>query len=202
MPKSYTPNDKYFYKAKKDGYKARSAYKLEEIQNKFKIIKKNDHILDLGCYPGSFLQYISKIISTNGIAIGLDLNEVKNLKLNNIKTFKLDIFDNTKTDAILTPYLFDVITADLAPKTTGIKDIDHARSIELNEQVFSIAKRYLKKDGSIITKIFTGEDFDQFITQLKKSFLRIKIYKPKASRDRSKEVYIIAKKFKKNTRNI
>jgi 23S rRNA (uridine2552-2'-O)-methyltransferase len=199
MPKAYTPNDKYFYKAKEAGFRARSVFKLEEIQSRFKLVKKGDKILDLGAAPGSFLQSLSPLVGEQGVVIGIDLQPIASLKLKNVLTFIGDIHKTAGWDQYLIKLhinKFDVITADVAPKTTGIKDVDHYHSVELNEQVLAIAKQFLKPGGSLVTKIFTGEDFDQFVKQMKEFFGKVNCYKPKATRDRSREIYIIAQKKK------
>lgn len=199
MPRPYTPNDKYFYKAKKQGFRARSVFKLDEIQERFKIIKPQNIVLDLGAAPGSFLQSIGKMIGEKGLAIGVDLKEIEPLKNKNIHTIQADIFDQDFLRQKLIDFKinkFDVITADLAPKTTGVKDVDQYRSVELNGAVLEIAQAFLKPGGHLITKIFTGEDFDAFLFKIKKYFQKVSCYKPHATRDRSKEVYLICRQLK------
>lgn len=196
MPKPYNPQDKYFHKAKEEGYKARSAFKLEEIQTKFRILRGGDTILDLGAAPGSFLQYASKIIGPHGKALGMDLQEIT-LNLPNVRTEVCDIYANEIVDGFIKrffetkPAKFDVVLSDLAPKTTGQKDVDQWRSIELNQQVLEIASRYLKPHGNCLMKVFQGEDFDEFLREVKSRFKTVKIAKPKAVRDRSFEVYLV-----------
>lgn len=200
MPKAFNPRDKYFKQAKIEGYKARSAFKLQEIQERFKILHRDDLVLDLGAAPGSFLQYASKIIGHKGAALGLDLQEIELATYPNIITHICDIYNDEKVDQIITNFLhqhsstgrtFDAIISDLAPKTTGQKDIDQWRSVELNQQVLKIAKRHLKKSGNCLMKIFQGADFDDFLKEVKRHFKKVKINKPKAVRDRSFEVYLI-----------
>lgn len=192
MPRAFTPNDKYFYKAKREGYAARSAFKLEEIQNKFKILKAKTKVLDLGCAPGSWLQYIEKIIGQNGIAIGLDLSKVEQKLANNIQTFQCDVYDENRLNEILSKFdKFDMLTSDMAPNTSGIHDVDCARSEELCRQVLEIAKIYLKPKGSLVMKIFQGEEFGKIVNETKKYFQKVSCFKPKACRDRSRETYII-----------
>jgi len=196
--KPYTPNDKYFYKAKKQGLRARSAFKLEEIQERYNFVKPNQKVLDLGAAPGSFLQHLSNFVGEKGLVIGVDLQEIKPFKNPNIHTFVADIYqpDDFKPHfEKLKITKFNIITADLAPKTTGIKDIDQYRSVELNDQVLKIIKQYLKPGGILLTKIFTGEDFDQFFRFFKRFFKKSTVLKPKACRERSKEVYLLGRGF-------
>lgn len=202
MPKPYIPKDSFFYKAKEEGYNARSAFKLEEVQEKEKILKSGDTILDLGASPGSFLQFASKVIGERGKALGLDLQEIELNYLKNVDTEVCDIFDDTKVTILSENFLsaqrkqkFDVIISDLAPKTSGRKDVDQWKSIELNTQVLEIATKYLKINGHCLMKVFQGEDFDEFLRETKRKFENVKIMKPKAVRDRSKEVYLVCKKF-------
>ena len=194
MPKIYQPQDRYFKKAKEDGYRARSAYKLDEIQKRFHIIKNGDKALDLGAAPGSFMQLISKIIGEKGLVIGIDLKPINELKKPNAKSYQGDIFDKKIYDGILAENgisEFDVITSDLAPSTTGIKSVDAGRSFQLNEQVLKVAEKYLKKGGHVVMKTFPGADYSELIKLAKKQFRNVKILKPQAVRQSSREVYII-----------
>lgn len=198
MPKPFNPKDKYFKKAKEEGYKARSAFKLQEIQERFKILHKGDLVLDLGAAPGSFLQYTSKVIGPKGAALGLDLQDIELSNLPNVHTEVCDIYDDDKVDDMAERFLtehnskkFDTVVSDLAPKTTGQKDVDQWRSVELNQQVMEIAKRHLKKNGNCLMKVFQGADFDDFLRDVKTQFKKVKVNKPKAVRDRSFEVYLV-----------
>ncbi|KKP40555.1 MAG: 50S rRNA methyltransferase [Candidatus Peregrinibacteria bacterium GW2011_GWF2_33_10] len=198
MPKAFTPNDKYFYKAKREGYMARSVFKLEEIQNKFRLIQSGDKVLDLGCAPGSWMQYILKMIGEKGSLVGLDLQKVDIQKLplsfkrgGRGVSFECDIFDNDKITCILGNLNFNVVTSDAAPNTSGIHEVDCSKSEEICLQVLEIAKKYLRKNGSLIMKIFQGEDYGKVVNQTKEIFDRVTCFKPKACRDRSREIYII-----------
>ena len=186
----YESKDKYFNEARKMGYRARSAFKLQAIQNKFHIIKSSDKVLDLGAAPGSFLQLISKIVGEKGIAIGIDLQDIKNLNLPNVKTYVGDIFDNRVYEKIGIDE-FDVITSDLAPKTSGVKFLDAGRSLDLSLKVLDVAKDRLKKGGSVIIKILSGFDEGDLISEAKKLFKTVKKFRPDAVRKSSGEKYII-----------
>ena len=194
----YNYKDYYYKKAKKDRYKARSIYKLEEIDKKYSIIKKNDFVLDIGCAPGSFLQYISRKIGKQGRLLGIDLKKV-DIDLSNTKTYICDINDTKKLDNILdinNIKYFDCIVSDMAPNTTGIKSKDQYESYVLNMQVISIVQKYLKKNGNIVIKIFMSEYVKSLYKKLESAFNFVKKYKPKATRSSSFEFYIIAKEYK------
>lgn len=182
--------DKLTRRAKKQGYKARSAYKLLEINNRYKIIKRNSRVLDLGCWPGGWLQVVSKI--TNNV-IGVDLRETK---INNIKTYKIDIF----SDEIFNLGKFNVILSDAAPRTTGNLEIDQYKSYELSMRSFEIACRLLNKNGNFLVKIFQGSDSEKLLKKMKEKFYYVKSIKPSASKKKSKEIYYIGVGFRQNNK--
>ncbi|MDP6562097.1 MAG: RlmE family RNA methyltransferase, partial [Candidatus Peribacteraceae bacterium] len=132
MPKRYTPNDKWSQKAAAEGYRARSVYKLMELDEKFRLIKPGMTILDLGAAPGSWSQYAAEILDGNGRVIAIDLTEIEPIE--GVETHIADITDTKALDAIL-PEKVDLIISDLAPKTSGIKDIDQWKSVELSQTV-------------------------------------------------------------------
>jgi len=189
----YDLKDTFFKKAKKEGYRARSIYKLKEIQEKFGIIKRGNRVLDLGCSPGSFLQYISEIIGEKGLVIGIDVLPTQSLNKKNIITIQADIKDiNIQT--ILASYSidsFDVITCDIAPNLTGIRETDDKNIEELFFAVKTIVENALKKNGNFIVKSFFSESFKPIQQDLKTLFKKVTIYKPQASRLGSSEVYLI-----------
>ena len=190
MSKQFDPQDRYFKKAKDEGYRARSVFKLEAIQNRFHILKPGYKVLDLGAAPGSFLQYMSKIIGEKGIAIGIDLQEIKNLNLPNVKTYVGDIFDDAVYEKIRIDE-FDVVTSDLAPKTSGVKFLDAGRSLDLSLKVLDVAKSRLKKGGSAVIKILPGFNEGDLIHEAKGLFKTVKKFRPEAVRKTSGEKYII-----------
>lgn len=184
----YTPQDKYFHKAKEKGFRARSAFKLEEIQERFHILKPGDRVLDLGAAPGSFLQYAASIIGEKGQAVGIDLQEIKPLKLPNVTTITGDIFNEKLFEKRSE---FDVITSDLAPKTSGVKFMDAGRSLDLNLRVLEIAEKYLKKGGHCVMKVLPGFNEGELIGPAKKIFRQVRKYRPRAVRKSSGERYIV-----------
>ncbi|MBN2096010.1 RlmE family RNA methyltransferase [Candidatus Peregrinibacteria bacterium] len=190
MSKVYQPHDRFFKKAKEQGYRARSAFKLQAIQARFHLIRPGDKVLDLGAAPGSFLQLIGKLVGLKGMAIGIDLKPIKDLKKPNVKTMVGDILDDNIYHQ-LGIGRFDVITSDLAPSTSGIKSLDAGRSFQLNEQVLKVAERYLKPGGHVVMKAFPGAEHDTLLKKAKGLFKTIKVFKPEAVRRSSREVYLV-----------
>ncbi len=158
----------YTRKSKEEGYPARSVYKLKEIDERYKIIRKGDVILDLGCSPGSWTLYVSKKVGNGGRVLGIDLEDLNFPAQGNILFMKRDVLKLDEIDFKNMSGKFDVVVADLAPKTSGIVSIDVGRSLELSRKAFEIAKMVLKKGGNFITKIFEGEGVNDFIKEVKK----------------------------------
>lgn len=193
MPKPYIPNDRLAIRAKRQGFRARSIFKLEELDQKFKLLKPNMVVLDLGAAPGSWLQYASKKIGIEGLAIGLDIKPITKIA-GNVLTFEVDITDFNKVKETLSKFKLrrvDIILSDIAPNTTGIKYVDQKKSVELNQVIVNLSKDFLNPKGRLVMKVFPGEDFDNFLKDIRKHFKNVSVAKVEASRDRSREVYII-----------
>ncbi len=180
-------------KAKKENYPARSVYKLKEIQKKFKIIKKGDSILDLGCSPGSWLLYASQCTGDPGKVLGVDLKPIKIDLPSNTSSVTCDILNFPKESKDFLNEKWDVILSDMAPATTGRKDVDAARSFELCETALQCALQTLKLKGHFVCKIFQGSEFKTFEKKIKINFQITKIFKPESCRKASKEIYILGK---------
>lgn len=195
MPKAFNVQDPYFKKAKELGYRARSAFKLLEIQEKYQIIKPGMNVLDVASAPGSFLQVIAKIIGRESKVVGIDIQKIdKNFWYPNVYLLQEDIFEFEKIKIFFESLgidQFDLITSDIAPSTTGMKGVDQYRSIELNIAILDVAKVFLKKWGNLVLKVFVGEDIDDLVAPLKQNFTKVLRMKPKACRDRSFEEYFI-----------
>jgi 23S rRNA (uridine2552-2'-O)-methyltransferase len=189
--------DYYYKKAKKEQFLARSVYKLEEIDQKYKVLRKNDFVLDLGYSPGSWIQYTSSAIGKDGLVVGVDLKEINNklLNLQNVKLFKKDIFDINGLGDIEVDRQFDVVLSDMAPDTTGIKQVDQIRSLDLVEKVFKILPLFLKKGGNFVIKVFEGHEAQVFLKSHKNLFKELKYFRPKSTRSVSKEFFVIGKGF-------
>lgn len=186
--------DEYAIKAQKEWYRARSAYKLLEIQERFWIIKPDLFVIDIWSAPWSFLQILAKIIKKQ-IIIWVDLQEIKSFPQKNIHTLICDIFDFKKLQQQLlsldVKQQFDLITSDISPKTTWRFDIDQYASVELNVAICEFSDVFLKKWGNMLLKVFQWEDFYELSRAVKKRFMSMKTYKPLACRDSSHETYVI-----------
>lgn len=198
----YNPKDHYFKKAKKDNYVARSIYKLEELDQKYKIFKRNDWVLDLGASPGSWSQYAVQRVGERGFVIGIDLQPIK-VKYPNALFVQGDIFQ-TNFDEILktVPDLFkfqdtgdkkyfNVVISDMAPKTTGIRLTDQARSTALCEMAIQVGEQYLKKDGHLIMKLFHSDDFSDLKKTILDRYQQFQAIKPDSTRKESKEIFLV-----------
>ncbi len=185
--KSY--QDHFFKKAKTEGYRSRSAFKLIELNNKFKFLKNGINLLDLGSFPGGWCQVASEKIK-NGKILGVDKKKVKELK--GVK-FIIGDFLEEKLKATVVEYFnsrIDVIMSDMAPNTTGNKSLDTIRTNELCLELINFSREMLKQDGIVISKLFMGEDFEDIKSKAKKYFKKIHFFKPDSSRTESRETYI------------
>lgn len=181
--------DKYFRKAKREGYVARSAYKLIEINRRRKLIRKGDRVLDLGCAPGSWMQVAEKIIGEEGVLVGIDLQEVTTIFGPNVHTIQGD-FTKVSMEELLgqSGELFDVVISDMAPSTTGHGD--HFFSERLCQQIIDELPNLLKPRGCCTMKVFEGETFPALIGRMKQVFRIAGAIKPDACRDVSRETYV------------
>ena len=187
--------DIYVRKSQIDGYRARSAYKLIEINEKFKIFKNGMSIIDLGASPGSWSQYIARSVKS-GRLVSIDIKKMETI--DDIIQIKGDFTDLDFQKKIKGYFksIVDVIVSDMAVNTTGIKDIDAIYTGELAMEAMSFSKNMLFEEGSFISKIFLGSSFNEIVALAKKIFREVKIYKPKSSRKESKESFIICKKLR------
>ena len=187
--------DIYVRKSKVDGYRARSAYKLIEINEKFKIFKGGMSVLDIGAAPGSWSQYASKIIK-NGKIISIDLKEMEEIK--GTIQIKGDFTDPNIQKKIrsYSSKEFDVVMSDMAVNTTGIKNIDSIQTGELCKEAIVFSNEVISNNGFFISKIFMGETFNEIVALAKKIFKEVRVFKPQSSRKESKENFIICKKIR------
>jgi 23S rRNA (uridine2552-2'-O)-methyltransferase len=193
--------DYYFKKAQKENYPARSVYKLEEVQKKYRILKTGDAVLDLGCQPGSWTMYAAKIVGHGGLVVGID--QQAGQKINIAKAAEIvcfhedimaeDIVENIKKIR----KKFRVILSDIAPRTSGNKWVDQQQSLNLARRVMELAEKLLERGGNLYVKVFEGEDFKEFADSVRKSFKTVKIVKPKSSRRESREVFVLGLEFVK-----
>jgi 23S rRNA (uridine2552-2'-O)-methyltransferase len=185
---TYTPKDRFFHKAKADGFLARSAYKLDEIQKKYRIIRPGDFVLDLGAAPGSWSQVAAKIVGAHGKVVGLDLKPVE-FKAPNCAFYQMDVF--AFDPAILEGRNVQVLLSDMAPNTTGIRSVDQARSADLCAEILKLAGTFLSPKGHLVMKLFEGPDAEKLAKELAKHFEQNKRLKPEAVRKGSFETYFI-----------
>jgi len=191
--------DEFFTReAKKEGYPARSVYKLKEIDEKYHLFKNGDNVLDLGCAPGSWLIYVANKIGNKGKVVGVDIKDIKIPLKENIIFIKKDVMDFEKSETRELNQEYQAVISDLAPSTSGIESVDTGKSLELCEKAFDIAKKVLVPGGNFVCKIFEGEFTNDFFKEVEKSFKFTKRFRPKAVTKRSKEFYIIGKGFKGN----
>jgi 23S rRNA (uridine2552-2'-O)-methyltransferase len=187
--------DYYFKKAKKENYPARSVYKLEEAQKKYRFLQTGNGVLDLGCQPGSWSIYAARIVGPAGLVVGVDLQEGKKISI--AKAAEIVWFcDDIMADYIIekiqkTRKDFQTILSDIAPRTSGNKWVDQQQSLNLARRVLELAGELLESGGNIYIKVFEGEDFREFVDSVRKSFKTVKIVKPKSSRSESREVFVL-----------
>ena len=187
--------DTYVRQSKVDGYRARSAYKLKEIDEKFKIFKGGMSVVDIGAAPGSWSQYVAKVVKSGKI-ISIDLKEMENIE--NTLQIQGD-FTLVDTQDRIKEYLKkkpDVVMSDMAVNTTGIKNIDSIQTGELCKEAMVFSKDVISEKGFFLSKIFMGSTFNEIVALGKKIFKEVKVFKPKSSRKDSKESFIICKNLR------
>tara|TARA_B100001059_G_C17588676_1_gene453509 strand:+ start:121 stop:732 length:612 start_codon:yes stop_codon:yes gene_type:complete len=184
--------DIYVRQSHVDGYRARSAYKLIEIDEKFKIFKNGLSVIDLGASPGSWSQYIARTVKS-GRLVSIDLKSME--EIDNTIQIKGDFTDLDSQQKIKSLFKskVDVVVSDMAVNTTGIKDIDAIYTGELAMEAMNFSKEMLVKEGRFVSKIFLGSSFNEIVALGKKIFKEVKVFKPKSSRKESKESFIICK---------
>jgi 23S rRNA (uridine2552-2'-O)-methyltransferase len=191
---SYERHDPLYFAAKKQGYAARSVFKLEEIDKDFSLLRTGDFVVDLGCSPGSWLQYTSDKIGTQGIIVGVDVLPVKIAVSCGFHFMKADVFE-VEPECLL-EFLpeakrFDILLSDMAPNTSGIKSLDQDRSMVLCEQALTIARGVVRRGGRFCVKILEGGGMNNFIKDCRDTFEEVKIRRPKGTRSTSMETYVI-----------
>lgn len=190
-----TRRDRFHQKAKREGFAARAVYKLEEIDDKFHIFKAGDRVLDLGCAPGSWLQFARTKVGDKGVLVGLDRTAIKNPPMGaRIEVGDVMTIDIAKLKGDCSA--FDVVLSDMAPDTSGIRSMDQARSEALFERALEIATLVLAPGGNFIGKLFQGPEFKKLIDAVRAKFELSKTAKPESSRQASIEQYVIGKGLK------
>lgn len=188
--------DHYYKKAKSMDYRSRAAFKLKQIDEKFRILKRGSTVVDLGAAPGGWLQVAKEAVGPGGTVIGLDLQPIEPIE--GAITLQGDIrLDETVQELIaLMRGKADVILSDMSPNISGNYPMDHARSVELCENALAFAVKVLKRGGGLVMKMFEGDMMQDLLSDVKRHFAEVKLHGPKASRSSSSEIYIIARDFR------
>ena len=184
--------DFFYKKAKEKGVVARSYYKIEDLDEKYRLVKKNYRVMDIGAAPGSWIQYVQDKIGDDGFVLAFDLNPLNISIRPNVTFIEGNIFDFSAEQLKRDYEPFDLMISDVAPRTTGNYTVDHTRSFELCSHVLEIASACLKQNSKMICKMYQGEQTRSFVDAMKKVFSEVKIQKPVSSRAESSEVFIVA----------
>jgi 23S rRNA (uridine2552-2'-O)-methyltransferase len=196
LPKAWIQErkkDYYYKKAKEEKYRSRAAYKLFQTVEKYRFIRKGNIVVDLGAAPGGWVQAARKIVGTRGFVLGVDLKSIEPFPRSNVRTIIGDISEKETLTEILNmlPKKADVVISDTSPNISGIWEVDHARQIDLAHQSLMIALETLRPFGNFFVKVFQGDMLDSFIKEMKVHFQDVKVIKPKASRAKSSEIFIL-----------
>jgi 23S rRNA (uridine2552-2'-O)-methyltransferase len=197
----YKQKDFYFKRAKEEGLRARSAFKIDEIARRFAILKKGQTVLDLGAAPGGFLQMILNEVGPTGTVVGVDIVPIRSFARPNVKTAVIDVLaDDFKSRLYeLHDGLFDVVVSDLAPKTTGIHTTDEARSLGLVRLALEVALERSRRGSHFVAKLFMGGDFEAFRDEVKTAYEEVRLIRPEATRGASMEIYVVGLKRREPT---
>lgn len=188
--------DYYYRRAKAEKYRSRAAFKLRQLNKKFRLIKKGDFVVDLGAAPGGWMQVSREIVGDRGFVLGVDIARIEPFPEDNVAIIRGDFTSPEVVEEIKEAVdMADVIISDASPDISGVWSIDHFRSLELATQALELCKDILRPGGNFLVKVFQGEGLEEFIGAVRKNFGYVKVTKPKASRSRSAEVYIIGKNF-------
>jgi 23S rRNA (uridine2552-2'-O)-methyltransferase len=190
----YERKDKLYKKAKSEGYRSRAAYKLLELNNEFHFVKHGDRIVDLGAWPGGWVQVASQLVGEAGKILGVDLVALDPLPSRNVILLQGDATLPTVQEQILVALggPADVVLSDMAPKLSGIREADEARSVELCHAALTCARTFLRPGGTLVLKLFTNSEQKQLLTELRAHFATVKTTRPNATRKGSAETYAVA----------
>ena len=189
--------DHYGKRARAEGYPARSVYKLDDLDRRFRLLGRGRRVLDLGCHPGAWLKYASRKVGAEGRVVGVDLQPTAAPGENTV-TLTRDVLELRGEDLMeLSGGSFDLLLSDMAPATTGIRETDAQRSLQLCRQALALARECLRDGGSFVCKLFMGQDGEEWVGQLKEHFQTVRRYRPPSTRSRSREIFIVAMGLKK-----
>ncbi len=188
---AYKRKDGFFHKAQKEGFAARSIYKLEAIDQRFKLIRRGDHALDLGSAPGSWLQYLDRVVGERGSVVGIDLKTVRAVVSERVRILQGDLLETPLEALSPDGRRFDVVVSDMAPNTSGVRSLDQERSAQLTTAAFEVCPRLLKSGGNWCAKAFQGEALKELEAKLAQDFVRFERLRPPATRKNSFEIFLI-----------
>jgi len=194
---SYKPHDRYYQRAKQEGYRSRAAYKLLELQQRYRLLRPGDAVVDLGAAPGGWLQVAANIVGQNGRVIGVDLQNIQPFQQRHVTVIRGDVTTD-EIQARIREFLgrpADCVISDMAPKLTGIRDADMARCLALNQIALKVAVQFLRPGGSLLIKSFISNELHQFTAEIRQHFSAVQRTKPDATRQGSSEFYFFAKGF-------
>ena len=184
----------YYKKAKREGYRSRAAFKLFQINKKFRLMKEGQRVIDLGAAPGGWSQVALELVGSGGKVIGVDIDSIT--PMTGVDFIKGDMTAEETLDRIKEKMeVADVIISDLSPNISGHYSVDQAKSVYLAGMALKTAERLLRPGGKFVVKIFEGEDFPEFLQNLRKKFEFVKVYSPPATRQQSSEVYVVCKRY-------
>ncbi|MDB4970892.1 MAG: ribosomal methyltransferase RrmJ/FtsJ [Myxococcales bacterium] len=190
-------HDTFYKRARKEGFAARSVFKLEEIDKRYRLFRRGARVLDLGCRPGSWLQYAAKVAGEGAPLVGVDRTPL-DFVMPNCRVVVGDVFDLAPAELVGTLGAFDVVLSDMAPDTSGVRSADQARSEALFERAYFIAEQTLAPGGNFVGKLFQGPDFQKLIKHAREQFSEVRTVKPEGSRKESIEQYVVALGLKRS----
>lgn len=191
MP-SYTPRDHYFERAKREGFAARSVYKLEEIDRKLRLLRRGARVLDLGAAPGSWTQYAGRAVGPRGVVVAIDRAPLRVRGLPNVRTLEADAFAvEPERVRELAGGPLDVVLSDMAPATTGDRFVDQQRSADLCARALSLALELLGPGGHLVAKALEGESTAEVVAAMRTAFAQVRLVRPQSTRKRSTEVFLV-----------
>lgn len=203
LPKAWVQDrkrDYYYKKAKAENYRSRATYKLSQAAAKYHFICKGDVVVDLGAAPGGWIQAARKIVGKKGFVLGVDLKPIAPFPQEYVRTIVADFTEPETLQQILDflPRKADVVLSDASPNISGVWEVDHARQIDLAVQALNIALAVLRPSGNFFVKVFEGDMLSDFVKKVEKHFATVKVIKPKASRAKSSEMFVLAMNLKPN----
>ncbi|HSQ53227.1 MAG TPA: RlmE family RNA methyltransferase [Acidobacteriota bacterium] len=204
MPNAWVNERKreyYYRKAKEEKFRSRASYKLLQAVKKYKFIKPGYVVLDLGAAPGGWTQAARKLVEESGFVLAVDLKQIESFDESNVRTVIGDISEPQTVKVILEllPHSADVVISDVAPNVSGIWELDNARQIDLAQQSLKVAASVLRYGGNFFVKVFQGSSTNRFINEVRRQFSFVKMVKPRASRSKSAELYVLGMNYKKRT---